>query len=340
MSYRNYIFRRRNPIVTCQNCGKGNKSGKTICWSCGFDLGATAGERISRIKRRAEARIPFYRRNVSFPTKNRRIQKQATLRSIWKAENAKTFNQLYYEGQLNDSWLYLLASLNFEPAIEVIRESKKPKTRNWSDAFERVDLRQLDATIPSFSNYFTLQCLTGLLHLIESKISIFNISAYNLIHFATAYLREYEFYPNSCHRVSAEVAKGAEMLESMPPIHILQIDLEDQDPEPELNIVSSKSDVLLELIQSISAYLNGLCGRNICPGCQEHHPSRYSIEDLRHQVLLSLFTVAHHYKLHLRWNTSLTFLIFQAFRVAPAYSQLHRAAIKDVVDLRSQEDRF
>jgi hypothetical protein len=44
---------RRNPSTTCQNCGKGNRSGKEICWGCGFDLGATPEARMARTSKRS-----------------------------------------------------------------------------------------------------------------------------------------------------------------------------------------------------------------------------------------------------------------------------------------------
>jgi len=277
-------------------------------------------------------RNPSYRRNV-----------MAGRKRIPDFDYERLFLQMHYSGQLNRSFVRLLACLDFKPALDLIYESEGKRQTRFSRQFPLIDFNELNLVIHDFSKHFTIKTIKTLCSLLKKRIlssgARIDIKGRQYAKYLNNYFEEYDFYPDACHEVLHTLNRDIDMLNmglqagvSLGPM--LGISRNE--------IITEQGEHLMEFLETAVDYLAKLCGK--CTNCEVYHGRESAdfnrpIEVFQRDVIYDAFQAARYYQKGRVLKKALIAYVFDALSKSAIHSRLQRAPIEDAFHQRVRRSR-
>jgi hypothetical protein len=260
----------------------------------------------------------------------------------------RIFLRMYYGGLLNDSFLRLLACLDFPLAMDLLYEKEGGVVR-FSDQFPLINFAELDQIIPNFSYNFTIRTIKKTYFLLkktifESQIPV-DIEAHQTLQNIGMYLEEYEFYPDACNRIIEQLNGAIEYLETNMSFDSAVTALFSRLPIPIAGRRQrqTRAPDIIKFLYSTLDYLNKICGE--CIHCKTYHGSEDAdfsqpVEVFRRNVIYEAFQLARKFKRGRRLKQRLIPYVFNALEKRPIHRQLERAPIQKRYERRLEQERM
>jgi hypothetical protein len=266
----------------------------------------------------------MYRRNIGGRPDSRR--KELKKRDFLDYE--RIFYRRHYGSEQNESFLRLLACLDFYPALQILRLKEPIKKVRFKYQFPKIDFAELDQAVPNFSKYFVIKTIRATYGLIKKGVqksgSPIDASIREGLRHIGFYLEDYEFHQEACPQVIDGILQNLKILEGG--IHMmggLAIIL--GPPRP----ASVKGNDIIDFLKIATNYLSKLCGR--CPQCDVYHYATEKAPDFdqpvsvfRNRVVYGAFQLARKFRQGRALKKNLIKHVFEALVKAPIYGQLQR----------------